>query len=137
MEDSENNYIKTNKIPGYNELVESIEELSDDITNKADKVIVVAQTSSATIAPNTYNVWTNVSNDLTITKGTDIPGIVNEYMIRFTLASSWVTDTNVITFSGWALEWNGGSVPTWTSEHIYEISIIDNIALWVDITPAS
>ena len=103
---------------------------------KADKVVVVTQTTSATIAPNTFNVWSSVSSDLTITKGNDISGIVNEYIIRLTLDSSWVEGTNTITFSGWALEWNGGSVPTWTAGHIYEINIVDNIALWADITPA-
>ena len=104
---------------------------------KADKVVVVTQTTSATIAPNTYNIWSSVSSDLTITKGNDISGIVNEYIIRLTLDSSWVKGTNTITFNGFALKWNGGSVPTWTAGHIYEISIIDNIALWADITPAS
>ena len=108
-----------------------------DISGKADKVVVVTQTTSATIAPNTFNVWSSVSNDLTITKGNDISGIVNEYIIRLTLDSSWVKGTNTITFNGFALEWNGGSVPTWTAGHIYEISIVDNIALWADITPAS
>lgn len=108
-----------------------------DISGKADKVVVVTQTTSATIAPNTFNVWSSVSSDLTITKGNDISGIVNEYIIRLTLDSSWVEGTNTITFNGFALEWNGGSVPTWTAGHIYEISIVDNIALWADITPAS
>lgn len=109
----------------------------DSVEAKADKVVIVTQTTSATIAPNTFNVWSSVSNDLTITKGNDISGIVNEYIIRLTLDSSWVEGTNTITFNGFALEWNGGSVPTWTAGHIYEISIVDNIALWADITPAS
>ena len=32
MKDSENNYIKTNKIPGYNELVESMEDVAQEAT---------------------------------------------------------------------------------------------------------
>lgn len=106
-------------------------------TNMYKGVPVVSQSGSVTISPNIWNIWSGVNADLTITKGTDISGIVNEYIIRFTLGSSWMSGTNTITFSGWSLEWNGGSVPTWTADHIYEISIVDNIALWVDITPAS
>lgn len=104
-------------------------------TNMYKGIPVVSQSENATISPNTYNVWSNVSSDLVITKGNDVSGIVNEYAMRFTLDSTWVTDTNTITFSGWQLEWNGGSVPTWTAGHTYEISIINNIALWVDIEP--
>lgn len=34
MKDSENNYIKTNKIPGYNELVESMETVAQEATSQ-------------------------------------------------------------------------------------------------------
>ena len=106
-------------------------------TNMYKGVPVVSQSGNATISPNVWNVWQSVVTDLTIAKGNNISGIVNEYIIRLTLDSSWIEGTNTITFNGWTLKWNGGSVPTWTAGHIYEISIVDNIALWADITPAS
>ena len=111
--------------------------LQSIITTMYKGVPIVSQSGDATISPNTWNIWQSVATNLTITKGNDISGIVNEYIIRLTLGSSWVKGTNTITFNGFALEWNGGSAPTWTAGHIYEISIVDNIALWADITPAS
>ena len=111
--------------------------LQSIITTMYKGVPIVSQSGDATISPNTWNIWQSVATNLTITKGNDISGIVNEYIIRLTLGSSWVEGTNTITFNGFTLEWNGGSAPTWTAGHIYEISIVDNIALWADITPAS
>ena len=99
-------------------------------TNMYKGVPVATQTGDATIAPNIWNVWASVAGNLTITKGTDIANIVNEYMARFTLASNW---SGQITFSGFTLDWNGGSVPTWMAGKTYEISIVDNIALWAEI----
>lgn len=90
-------------------------------------VPVVSQTTDATIAPNVWNVWGDVTN-LTITKGTDIAGIVNNYMIRFIAGEGCA-----VTFSGFELDWFGGEEPTWTVGNTYEISIVDNIALWAEI----
>lgn len=94
-------------------------------------VPVVAQTTDATIAPNVWNVWGEVAS-LTITKGTDINGVVNNYMVRFT-----ALEGATITFNGFSLSWFGGEAPTWTAGNTYEISIVDNIALWAEIEPAA
>lgn len=93
-------------------------------------VPVVSQTTDATIAPNVWNVWGEVTS-LTITKGTDIDGIVNNYMVRFT-----ALEGATITFNGFSLSWFGGEAPTWAAGNTYEISIVDNIALWAEIEPA-
>lgn len=94
-------------------------------------VPVVSQTTDATIAPNVWNVWGDVAS-LTITKGTNIDGVVNNYMVRFA-----ALEGATITFDGFSLSWFGGEAPTWTAGNTYEISIVDNIALWAEIEPAS
>jgi len=77
------------------------------------------------------NVWGTITN-LTITKGTDTEGIVNNYMIRFTAG-----DDLAVIFGGMDIKWYGGDVPTWTSGNTYEISIVDNIALWAEFEPTA
>lgn len=97
---------------------------------KANKVRVVNQTeSTVTIQPNVMNVWGTITN-LNVIKGDDIAGIVNNYMIRFTAG-----DSAAVIFSGMNVKWYGGEVPTWTAGNTYEISIVDNIALWAEFEP--
>lgn len=97
-------------------------------------VPIASQTGSATIQPNTWNIWsTDPSAAFTITKGTDIADITNVYMARFTLDANWASGAQV-TFSGWnSLDWNGGA-PTWTAGYTYEINIVNNIAMWAEIS---
>jgi hypothetical protein len=90
---------------------------------------IVNQTASeVTIQPNVMNVWKDTVSNLKVTKGDAIEGIVNNYMIRFTAGEGCS-----VTFSGFELDWFGGEEPTWTAGNTYEISIVDNIALWVEI----
>lgn len=93
-------------------------------------VPIVSQTGDATIAPNVLNVWGEVTS-LNITKGNDIDGITNLYIIRF------VAGENLqVSFTQFDLLWYGGSVPTWKAGSTYEINIVDNLALWAEFTPA-
>lgn len=94
-------------------------------------VPVIEQTGDATISPNVWNVWKTTGQNLAITKGTANSGIVNNYLIRFT-----VDQSIQVAFIGFDLVWYGGSVPTWNGGSTYEISIIDNLALWSEFTPA-
>lgn len=93
-------------------------------------VPIVSQTTDATIAPNVWNVWGEVAA-LTITKGAEVSGVVNSYLIRFVAAEGCA-----ITFDGFALQWYGGSVPTWNAGSTYEINIVDNLALWAEFAAA-
>lgn len=95
-------------------------------------VPVVSQTTDATkvtIAPNVMNVWEEEVTNLTITKDTtaEVEGIVNNYMIRFTAGVG-----TVLIFDGEDVKWYGGTAPEWVSGNTYEISIVDNIALWAE-----
>lgn len=102
-----------------------------------NRIPVQQQTTSATIQPNVWNVWSSPVTSLTITKGTDATGVVSEYMMKFTIDSTYDSSTDQITFSGWNIIWNGGDVPTWTAGNTYEISIIDNVAVFIELEPTT
>lgn len=87
----------------------------------------VDQEGNALIAPNTYNKWGMVNGTLTITKGAEIPSVVNIYIIRFDAGADCA-----VTFEGWSLKWVGGNAPTLTEGKTYEITIIDNLAMFVE-----
>lgn len=82
---------------------------------------------SATILPNVYNTFGTVAGEITITKGEEKPNVVNNYIIRFTAGVGCA-----IVFSGWELAWAGGSAPAFEEGIIYEISIIDNLAFYIN-----
>lgn len=89
-----------------------------------------ASESEVTIQPNVMNVLTDSVSSLTIKKGTDIAGIVNNYMIRFTVGEG----TPDIRFD-WGkeeIQWYGGNEIEFVNGNTYEISIVNNIALWAE-----
>lgn len=105
------------------------QEMFEELAAKTTTPIVLHDSNvvEVTIQPNVMNVWGGVT-DLTITKDTDTEeGIVNNYMIRFTAGEG-----TVLIFSGEEVKWYGGEAPTWTAGNTYEISIVDNIALWAE-----
>lgn len=59
-------------------------------------------------------------------------GKVNHYYIRFT----YPEDCPGVIFQNWEITWYGGDIPTWTAGNTYEISIVDNIALFAEFEPA-
>jgi hypothetical protein len=95
------------------------------------KTKVVEQTASeVTIQPNVMNVWEEEVTSLNITRGTDISGFVNNYMVRFKAGEGCD-----VKFFGFTLQWYGGDDPEWTKGNTYEISIVDDIALWAEFEP--
>ena len=131
---------KPSDIPSVAEVQDGLAKEANATTNKQDilTAIAVVQASSykgvPTIAasgnitsmPNQLYVWSSAVGALTITKGAEQEGIVNEYIFRFSGASS-------VTFAGWSLTWNGGDAPLWDASKTYEISIVDNIALYAEL----
>lgn len=122
--------------------VDTLEETVGGIQQSMYKGIPIVNptvTSDAvTIQPNVWNVLTSAIADLTVTKGTDATDVVSEYMIKFVIDSNYDADDNQIAFSGWTnLTWAGGDVPTWAAGNTYEISIVDNIAVYTEIESAA
>ena len=83
--------------------------------------------ADATIDPNVYNDFGTITGARTITKGTDKPNVVNIYIIRFTAGTGCELE-----LKGWSCKWAGGNTPTFTDGKIYEISIIDDLAMYVE-----
>lgn len=87
----------------------------------------VPHSTDATIEPNVYNDFGTIAGTRTITKGKGKPDVVNIYIIRFTAG----TDCK-LALDGWSCKWAGGNEPTYTKGKIYEITIIDNLAMYVE-----
>lgn len=104
------------------------------LQSKADVTKIVTQTASeVTIQPNVMNVWTDSVSSLTIKKGTEIAGIVNNYMIRFTVGEG--TPDIRFDWDGKKIQWYGGNEIEFVNGNTYEISIVNNIALWAEFEP--
>lgn len=82
---------------------------------------------SATILPNVYNVFGTITGEITITKGQEQSNVLNNYIIRFIAGA----ECSII-FKGWELIWAGNNIPTFEEGKIYEIQIIDNLAIYIN-----
>ena len=82
---------------------------------------------NATILPNIYNVFGTVTGEITITKGQEQSNALNNYIIRFIAGA----ECSII-FNGWELIWAGNNIPTFEEGKIYEIQIIDNLAIYIN-----
>lgn len=103
------------------------QEMFEELAAKTTTPIVVHDSNVVTIQPNVMNVWEKEVTSLNITRGRYISGIVNNYMVRFKAGEG--CDVN---FFGFTLQWYSGDEPTWTTGNTYEISIVDDIALWAE-----
>ena len=89
---------------------------------------IPSTTSSQELAPNTLYVFAERSTNLTLTLGTPITGIANEYHCFIIVGSTAPTIT-------WptGISWNGGDAPTIAADKTYEISILNNVAAFFEI----
>lgn len=93
--------------------------------NTSTKIPLVNVSPSSTITIDPYKVYNfgNVSSTITVSfnSSLEISGYVAEYTIRFTAGNGCnITLPQNCTY-------NGGSAPTYTSGHIYELCIHDNL----------
>ncbi len=93
---------------------------------------IVSQTGNATIQPNMLNVWDTAVTALTITKGTDLDDELNHYFVRLKVGIPAEGESIQITFAGFSLKWHAVMAPIWVSGKTYEISIINNFAIWAE-----
>ena len=102
--------------------------LQSIITTMYKGIPIVSQSGNATISPNTWNVWNNSLSSLTVTKGSDISGVLNVYSMRFLAGSNFQ-----LSFSGFGnVIWINGAAPTFVAGHIYEISIVESRGVWAE-----
>ena len=78
--------------------------------------------TTATLSPNTFYVWGTVSS-LTLTFGTEVSGVANEYLFQFTSGTTATTLSLPST-----VKWVGGEAPAIEAGKTYQISILNNFA---------
>lgn len=91
-----------------------------DISNKDSNVI----------EPNTYNDMGMLRSWNEIAKGEDKPNVCNIYMIRC-YVNEGITNAPTVVFDGWELKWANNAPPKFEAGKTYEITIIDNFAMYI------
>ena len=79
-----------------------------------------------TINPNTLYVFTNRTNNLVIALGNEIPDKINEFHFILHIGSSAPT----ITWPS-GIVWYGDNQPTIEANKVCEVSILNNVAVFV------
>lgn len=85
-------------------------------------------TASQVLAPNTLYIFAIRTSTLTLTLGTPIEGIANEYHFIVECGSTAPT----INFPS-GIAWNGENAPEIAADKKYEISILNNIAAFFEV----
>jgi hypothetical protein len=98
---------------------------SGDISapNTYSKVSHGTSDTTFTLTPNVFHVWGTVST-LTLTLGTEISGVANEYLFEFASGSTATTLSLPST-----IKWVGGNAPAIEANTTYQISIVDNLGV--------
>lgn len=102
---------------------------ASDFSAKEEEIEVDSSVSSQELAPNTLYIFTSRSTSLTLTLGTPITGISNEY--HFFLITDSTTAPTITWPTG--ISWNGGSAPTIAEDKTYEVSILNNVAAYFEV----
>ena len=87
-------------------------------------------TVTFTIQPNQYTIIHEIGVNIVLNKGEDLDGIVNHYMVRIENSGGAI---NTVTFGGFSLKWLGGTAPDLGAKGIFEISIINDLALYTKV----
>lgn len=85
-------------------------------------------TAAQELAPNVLYIFNNRTSTLTLTLGTPIVGVVNEYHFFIVCGSTAPTVNFPI-----GISWNGGNAPTISAGKTYEVSILNNVAAYFEV----
>ena len=85
-------------------------------------------TASQELVPNVLYIFSTRTSTLTLTLGTPIVGIANEYHF-FIVCGSTAPTVNFPT----GITWNGGIAPTIAADKTCEVSILNNVAAYFDV----
>jgi len=90
---------------------------------------IPATTAAQELVPNTMYIFAERSAALTLTLGTPVVGVANEY--HFFL----ITDSNTAPTITWptGISWYGGNAPTIAAGKTYEVSILNNVAVYFEV----
>lgn len=113
--------------------IENQQDLIDYIEKHADHsgiptMTVPDNTAEQVLAPNVLYFFETRTSTLTLTLGTPIVGIANEY--HFFIVCGTTAPT--INFPS-GITWNGENAPEIAADKTYEISILNNIAAYFEV----
>lgn len=115
------NSVRASIAAQVNDLSSVVTTLSQNLRAK-----VVAQTeSSVSVNPNVLNVWGEMAS-LTVSFTAGAAGYANEYMIQFTCPPSAATELSLPA----SVRWANGDVLEPEAGYTYQISIVDNLAVY-------
>lgn len=116
----------TGDIENQQDLVEYIEQHADN--SGIPTLTIPDSTAIQELAPNVLYIFETRTSTLTLTLGTPIVGIVNEY--HFFIVCGTTAPT--INFPS-GITWNGENAPKIAADKTYEISILNNIAAYFEV----
>lgn len=116
----------TGDIENQQDLVEYIEQHADH--SGIPTLTVPDNTAEQELAPNVLYIFSERTSTLTLTLGTPIVGIANEY--HFFIVCGTTAPT--INFPS-GITWNGENAPKIAADKTYEISILNNIAAYFEV----
>ena len=108
------------------------EQIIDTIASNAGipTIRIPSTTSAQELIPNVIYIFTERSGDLTLTLGTPVIGKANQYHLFLTTENSETIPT--ITWPNY-LQWAGGNEPTIDAGKTYEVDILNNVAVFMEI----
>lgn len=109
----------------YGNLDYTVEEINKKLGESGGTIpviVVEGETPTQELQPNTYYKFGKVTS-LTLTFAAETPDILNEYMFEFTAGAS----TTLVLPS--TVKWMGGEAPTLEADNLYQVSIVNNIAV--------
>ena len=92
--------------------------------NIGNKPLQETTDTNIQLSPNVYYRKTNQSSSITITLSDETSGILGEYFIEFTTASSGTTISLPNT-----IKWANAQTPTFDANSTYQISIVNNLGV--------
>ena len=108
------------------------EQIIDTIASNAGvpTIRIPSTTSAQELLPNVIYIFTERSSDLTLTLGASVIGKANQYHLFLTTEDGGTAPT--ITWPD-NLQWAGGNEPTIDAGKTYEVDILNNVAVFMEI----
>ena len=79
-----------------------------------------------TLTPNTFHVWENINNSLTLLLGEEIDEVMNEYVFQFSWSSNLLSASLSLPST---VKWADDIIPDFSdTSFIYQVSIVNNCA---------
>lgn len=111
-----------------NDINAELQAAIDNISTDIPTLTIPDTTAEQVLVPNVLYIFSTRTSTLTLTLGTPIEGIANEYHFIVVCGSTAPT----INFPS-GIAWNGENAPEIAADKTYEVSILNNIAAYFEV----